>query len=233
MRERLRHAQQDAADHGRITLGQRLRRPQARRAALAHRRLHLAQQFLGGGCCRAARLRAAGLHLLQHLAPGAGHRRTHAFGRLLHHREQRVFHLVQVRQRLLQVLLAQVGALGGKLLQRRAVRLHGLQQRVIHATHRLVQQGLRVDARVDILGSAHRGRVGHRFQRGLDVAHRHFASLQRLQRGAADGLPQLRAALCRGGLEHLDQGVLVDHGLGHGGSPASCGFGRCLRHHPT
>jgi hypothetical protein len=84
------------------------------------------------------------LRRLQHLRPRPLQRRAGSLGRLAHRREERVFHLLDVGHRLLDLRLAQVGALVEHLLQRAPIRLHRLYQRRVHAGDGLVQQRVQV-----------------------------------------------------------------------------------------
>jgi len=207
------HADQHTADQRRVAVEHRLRRLRRRGAAVAQRGLGLRHQLLD----RLRRLRtgvgALDLHRAEYVLPRplhALHRRTHALHRLRHRREECVLHLLEVVDRGLELFLLQRRALVHELLQGLAVGLDGLQQRVVHAREGLGQHRLDVDRAVDVLCRTGGGCRRHGLQHLLDVLHRQFAALQRLQRRVGDGLAQRLALLGGGFRKHLGDGVLVD-----------------------
>src|SRR5882724_4134289 len=99
--ERVGHADQHTADERRVAVEHRLRRPQPEHAALAQIALRAVHQLRDRRAGLRTRARAFVLRRLQDLGPWAFERGLRAVGRLAQGREQRALHLLDVRERLL------------------------------------------------------------------------------------------------------------------------------------
>jgi len=170
----------------------------------AQRALHLRAVFLdrrgharaGVGAVELGRLEHR-VPLLLQLAFGAGRG-------LLHRAQQRVFVAFEFVERLLHLRFLEALAIAGQALERHAVGFHRLEQRVIHAAHRVGQRLRRIDRRLE---GADVHAFGHRAQHVPDLRERELPPVQRLERQVADGRADV-FALAHAFARHLAQQLI-------------------------